>query len=175
MKIDYEELEMAMSTHAPMDPGSFYLDTRTGEVLLISDWVEGQARKFADPTSISDKTIRLAWYLLWYDGEVGPELPETEERLMSQQVDAYLERFLAVPQADSRKAYQDMADFADTVADLHLRQLLEMALNGRGAFHRFKDVLYNYPREREAWFAFSDQCWRERIDAWLQLMGVVLD
>ena len=175
MKIDYDELEMAMSFNDPVDLGRYYLDKETGEVLLVSDWAEDEARKFDDPAVIDDETIRLAWYLLWYDGEVGPELPEAEERAMAQQVDAYLERFLMVPQADSREAYRDMELFAETVTDAHLRDLLAVALNGRGAFRRFKDVLLDYPAERERWFAFSAGRWRQRIDDWLRDEGVLPD
>lgn len=173
MKIDYEELQMAMSFHDPMGLGQHYLDAETGEVLLVSDWIQDEARKFDDPAAIDDESIRLAWYLLWYDGEVGPELPEAEERMMAQQVDAYLKRFLAVPHVASYEAYEDMVNFTGTVANPRLHELLEVALNGRGAFRRFKDVLYNYPDERERWFAFSAQCWRKRIDDWLEVEGVL--
>jgi hypothetical protein len=57
---------------------------------------------------------------------------------MIQQADACFKRFIIVPQADSRGGYQDMVDFTETVADPHLRELLQVALNGRGAFRRFK-------------------------------------
>ncbi|MCA9946777.1 MAG: hypothetical protein KC449_25020, partial [Anaerolineales bacterium] len=116
MKIDYEELQIAMSMNDPMGSGQHYLDTQTGGVLLISDWVEEQAREFDDPALIEDETLRLAWYLLWHDGEIGPELPEEEERIMTQQADAYFKRFLTIPQITSHEAYQDMAEFTDTVA-----------------------------------------------------------
>ena len=43
-----------------------------------------------------------------------------------------------------------MEDFIATVRNPHLRELLEVAIMGRGAFRRFKDVLYNYPTRRSA-------------------------
>ena len=42
-----------------------------------------------------------------------------------------------------------------------------MALDGRGAFRRFKDVLADYPAERERWFGFRDECLRQAMDEWL--------
>ncbi|MCP4418392.1 MAG: hypothetical protein GY805_17370, partial [Chloroflexi bacterium] len=57
----------------------------------------------------------------------------------------------------------------------HLREVLEVALNGRGAFRRFKDALLRYPQERERWFAYSTQRWRVRIDDWLKMEGVLAD
>ncbi|MCB8944048.1 MAG: hypothetical protein H6658_09865 [Ardenticatenaceae bacterium] len=175
MKIDYEQLQIAMSSNDPMGLGQHYLDTETGDVLLVSDWVEGESRKFDDPAAIEDETLRLTWYHLWCDSEVGIELSEAEERSMTRQSDACLKRFLVVPQADSHEAYQDMADFADTIASSHLRKLLQVALNGRSPFRRFKDVLYNHQAEREQWFAFSAQRWRERTDDWLEMEGMLSD
>jgi hypothetical protein len=173
LKIDYEEVEMAMSSQEQFGMDRHYLDRQTGEVLFIGDWALEEAGQHDDPADITDDSIRLAWYQLWYDGEVGEELPEAEERAMAQQVDAYLARFLEVPQMGSHDAYQDMVDFTDTVADPHLSELLYVALDGRGAFRRFKDTLFRYPDERERWFAFSSQRWRERIDEWLRDEGVL--
>lgn len=174
MKINYDEIEMAMSFNALCGFGQHYLDKETGNVLLISDWVHDEARKFDDPDAIEGESIRLAWYLLWYGGGAGSEMLKVQENVMAQQVDNYLERFLAIPQVSSHESYQDMVDFTDTVANPDLRDFLSVALNGRGAFRRFKDVLYDYPDERERWFAFSARCWRKRIDAWLQVEGVSL-
>jgi hypothetical protein len=42
-----------------------------------------------------------------------------------------------------------------------------VAITGRGAFRRFKDVLLDYPRERERWFAFRDALMAERVREWL--------
>ncbi len=175
MKIDYEELQIAMGTHDPMGLGQHYLDTKTGALLLISDWVEDEARMFGDPSAIDDESIRLAWYLLWDDGAVALELSETEEHAMTQQADAYLKRFLVVPQVNSRDGYRDMASFTGTVTHPHLRERLAIALNGRSPFRRFKDALLRYPDERERWFVFSGQCWRKRIDDWLRDEGLLLN
>lgn len=54
----------------------------------------------------------------------------------------------------------------------HLRELLDVALRGKGAFRRFKDVLLNYPAERERWFEFESQRQRETIEAWAREQGV---
>jgi len=40
--------------------------------------------------------------------------------------------------------------------------MLEVALNGRGVFRRFKDVLSGSPAEHERWFAFHDERLRRR-------------
>lgn len=66
-------------------------------------------------------------------------------------------RYERIPKAESQEGYEDMVDFVATVEDEHLVELLEVAINGKGAFRRFKDVLLNYPEERERWFKFKDE------------------
>ena len=53
-------------------------------------------------------------------------------------------------------------------------ELLEVAINGKGAFRRFKDVLLNYPEERERWFQFKDDRMKERALEWLDDIDVTL-
>ena len=67
-----------------------------------------------------------------------------------------------------------MEDFVAAVEDEHLAELLETAINGKGAFHRFKDVLAHYPEERERWFRFKDDKMKERVLEWLNDIGVSL-
>ena len=82
-------------------------------------------------------------------------------------------RYLPIPQEGSRDSYQDMVDFIETVADERLRDLLEVAIQGRGAFGHFKDVLrrLEYESERDRWFAFSEKCEYGRVVEWLIAEG----
>jgi hypothetical protein len=67
-----------------------------------------------------------------------------------------------------------MEDFIATLADNHLVDLLVVAISGRGAFRRFKDVLLNYPAERERWFRFKNDLMRQRVLEWLEDIDVEL-
>lgn len=51
------------------------------------------------------------------------------------------DRWLAVWCEGSRDAYQDMEDFIDALDDDNLAERLAIAISGRGAFRRFRDVL----------------------------------
>ncbi len=135
---------------------------------MINDWYEEQARELDSPCDTDDPGIRLAWCILWQDGEIGLEEREAEDK---KTVDALMEPFVPVPQADPHEAYEQMVDFAATVQDPHLRELLDVALDGRGAFRRFRDVLAPYPDERERWFDFRDDGTRKQVDAWLESLG----
>jgi hypothetical protein len=85
-------------------------------------------------------------------------------------------RYLSIPNLGSRDAYQDMVDFIATVTDEKLRDLLGVAISGKGAFGRFKDVLRRseYQSEQEAWFAFSDRAETARAVEWLAENGFSL-
>jgi len=72
----------------------------------------------------------------------------------------------------SRIEYGWMAEFAETVGDARLRDRLEVALDGRGAFRRFKNVLLDFPAERERWFAFRDERLHAAAREWLAEQGI---
>ena len=79
---------------------------------------------------------------------------------------------IAIPSEKSLEGYDDMEDFIDTVRDPRLRELLERATGGRGAFRNFKDVLLDYPTERERWFQFKRERLQSRILEWLEEHGI---
>ncbi len=81
------------------------------------------------------------------------------------------ERWLTVWCEGSRSGYRDMEIFADTFTNAGRRDRLEIALQGRGAFRRFKDVLARWPAEFTRWHAFSDERRRGRARAWLADAG----
>jgi hypothetical protein len=68
--------------------------------------------------------------------------------------------------------YGWMAEFAATVGDARLRDRLEVALDGRGAFRRFKNVLSDSWAERDRWFAFRDQRLHAAAREWLEEQGI---
>ena len=64
--------------------------------------------------------------------------------------------------------YQDMADFAAGITDEGAGRWLVRAIQGKGAFRRFKDELYEkYQDLLPAWHAFRDTRARRRAVQWL--------
>jgi hypothetical protein len=64
--------------------------------------------------------------------------------------------------------YQDMADFAETITDERAGRRLARAIQGKGAFRRFKDELHDeYPDLLPAWYAFRDARAKRRAVQWL--------
>ncbi len=135
LKIDIEDLTMAMEESSYEH--EYFLDLQTGEILLISDYMDSR---------------------------------ETAE--VRKKIDDDPDRFEEIPKADSREGYQDMEDFIDTIKDGHIAEVLSTAIEGRGAFRRFKDTLLRYPDERERWFKFKGDLMKQRAMEWLDEIGV---
>lgn len=69
-------------------------------------------------------------------------------------------------------AYQWMVDFVATIVepkDEHVAEKLSIALMGKGAFRRFKDVLYILGDEWvQTWYRWKEDRLKEVMDAWLK-------
>ncbi|MHA1522474.1 MAG: UPF0158 family protein [Promethearchaeota archaeon] len=108
------------------------------------------------------------------------DLPPFEEDLEDELfTEAFLEldadNYRLVPTMMTHESYQMMVDFAATIDDTHLHELLVVALNGKGAFRRFKDVLISYPTYREKWFKFEEvNQWRFFVDHFASLSIVIV-
>ncbi|HSQ62761.1 MAG TPA: UPF0158 family protein, partial [Polyangiaceae bacterium] len=75
--------------------------------------------------------------------------------------------YLRVDPVSSREQYRWMERYIPMVEDPELRNKLTMAIDGKGAFRRFKDVLMAFGPERERWFTFRSERLRTFMEAWL--------
>jgi hypothetical protein len=75
--------------------------------------------------------------------------------------------YLRIEPVSSREQYRWMERFIPMVDDAPLRAQLSQAIDGKGAFRRFKDVLIAFTTERERWFAFRSERLRVFMEAWL--------
>ena len=100
-------------------------------------------------------------------GEIWPS--GTEDVLREEHGDEDLDdhRWLWVESLGSRDGYRDMEDFIGVVSDPHRREMLDVAIAGRGAFRRFKDIVARWPGELERWYLFSEERRRGRARRWL--------
>jgi hypothetical protein len=91
---------------------------------------------------------------LGIDGQTPVDLDELDE--------------LCIDPLPSYVWYQDMADFAGLVTDERAGRQLTRAIQGRGAFRRFKDELHEeFPALLPVWYAFRDSRARRRAVEWL--------
>jgi hypothetical protein len=81
------------------------------------------------------------------------------------------DRYLFIPNEGSREAWEDMRSFTEDVADAGVRTQLLKAIDGRGAFSRFRHVLDQAEDLRAAWYARSAETRAGRARQWLANEG----
>jgi hypothetical protein len=153
LKVDLAELvsEMEMGDNLEL---SGYLDTETGEIISMPDNVMHAVEDGKeDAEALSD----------WEQ-----ELVETAESILGDEKD----RFLLIPRRESREGYELMTAFTETVTGQELREKLAIALDGKGAFRRFRNVLNQHPDELDRWYVFKDESMREEAVQWLLEHGI---
>ncbi len=80
--------------------------------------------------------------------------------------------YLRIDPVSSREQYRWMERFIPMVEEPELKDKLTQAIDGKGAFRRFKDVLMSYAAEREKWFTFRSERLRTFMEAWLSAHAI---
>jgi hypothetical protein len=97
---------------------------------------------------------------------------EEEVERIEDQLEREPNRYLWVPKLLPQEGYAYMQEFIETVGDPNLQEKLWIAIDGPGAFGRFRRVLSGYPEEQERWFKFKDERVREHVEFWLRSEGI---
>ena len=149
---DLDEITTTMETNR--EGGDYFLDTATGEVVYIP--LELQSAAEADEG-------RSIGGLAEWERELLPIAEAIHERADP--------RWARIPEVPAREIYEQMEGFAQTVTDERLRELLGVALDGPGAFRRFKDVLAWFPQEQGRWYQVKQAYLERRAREWLEELG----
>ena len=75
--------------------------------------------------------------------------------------------WITCPNQRDLREYDIMADFADTVTDPRKNELLSVALEGKGAFRRFKDTIHRVELVNE-WYDFKHDAYIELARKWCE-------
>ena len=166
--IDMSELELAFE--GGYETISYYLELETGEVITVSEEVRGILETIYE--AYYDEQTQIVDWESAFENERVPDW----QRDLVQDADRVEAGFggtiIAIPSESSSEGYSDMEAFVDAVRNLRLRERLERAISGRGAFRYFKDVLLDYPSERERWFQLKHARLQQRISEWLEDHGI---
>lgn len=121
--------------------------------------------------ALTDRSGESSHYLDLRTGtiELSRELGSDDEGLSEDEVEDGIAdgRLIYIEPLPSSVEYQWMEEFAESVKDEVLRAKLSVALDGRGAFQRFKDVLGAHGSERERWFGFRWERMAHEMREWL--------
>lgn len=152
LKVDLEMIATNMEDVNRYDM-DYYLDKKTGEVIPISE----EAFRYAE--------------------EEGPreDLPDWEKeevKLAKEILFEESDRYEHIPERPSYEGYNLMVEFAEMVEDESLKEKLTIALDGKGAFRRFKNVLGDYPDYKGKWFKFKQERLNKEVIEWLNSIGI---
>ena len=139
LEVRMNDVLAAMSS-APDDPMIAYLDVEKGEVV---HHLSLQAALEYGEVLEEDDAIRAA-------------------------IEAEPERFVAIERLGSKRHYQLMARWASTVGEEDLRARLDIALVGKGAFRRFREVVSAYPDLEASWRASEQEALLDIALRWLR-------
>lgn len=110
----------------------------------------------------------------WFDPSMGTCEPFASDMLNDDEIQDPEQRgMVPVEPLPSNQSYRDMHVFAAQVREPRARELLLRAIEGRGAFRRFKDTLLEFPELRAAWFDFHGKHMNRRAIEWLLEQGFV--
>ncbi len=151
LNIDIMEVAAAMESERLVN--EYFLDTETGDVIIIPE--------------------ELNWAAS--ESDVDPdEIPEWEQELLTiaRAVESGSSRYVCIPEVEAYEIYELMQQFVSNREDEELQRLLWVALDGKGAFGRFRRVLGEYPEERDEWHHGKDEAMRTLAQQWLTSLDI---
>lgn len=121
--------------------------------------------------ALDDQDLEHEW---WFDPATGAVVLRMDEALSGIEDDRdYSDMVDIEASRSSGTAYRDMVDFAEAVADTRARDRLLRALEGKGAFRRFRDTLYDFDELGSKWRDFSKLNDEGRALEWLGVHDLV--
>ena len=141
---------VAAEMDLPNDDWTAYINRRTGELVTVTD---EEARAVEDAAGDDDLPDWQAEHL-----------PKVREVLAS-------DDFLPLPSRFDINEYRIMERFCHQVTDARVRDDLVRAIQGSGAFGRFK-TLAQHCGVIDEWHSFRDRALEEIAAEWLEANGI---
>lgn len=124
--------EIADQLDCLMDEWNYYLNKKTGEIVEIQTEYMSVAEELEDDADLSE-------YLNWEQEAIREAVSVLEN----------WEDYVELPDKEEVNDYRIMKNFCYSQEDEKLRNKLFYAINGRGAFRRFKDLMIQYGLEED--------------------------
>ena len=144
----------------PEQPRRRRVPVNWNDLEMALTWRSDELEYFLD---LRSGEVRQCWPRAFADD--GEDFERSEDEADARLAEGSLVR---IEPLEASVEYGWMTEFTASVTHTRLRDRLEVALDGRGAFRRFKDVLAEYPAARERWFRFHDEGVRKAMREWLE-------
>ena len=127
------------------DESSSFLNTKTGEVVLMTDYAMRAAE----------------------DDEPLEDVPDWERELVeiAREILAETGEYIQLPTRYDIDEYSIMESFCTSLDKQEIGDILCDLISGSGAFRRFKDAIYKY-RVEDEWYAYRDNAIKEIAIEW---------
>jgi hypothetical protein len=114
----------------------------------------------------------IPYYLNCKAGEFFPLIEGMEEYEMREEIEDS-DEYLPIPTQYELNEYAIMAEFV-SLQDTRMQKILTMAIEGKGAFRRFKNTIQEYGIDTQ-WYAFQHEKLKEKAIEWCRDNGLVYE
>jgi hypothetical protein len=97
---------------------------------------------------------------------------DADENATAAAIDENPERYQEIPRYEGRDEHDLMCRFADSVQEPDIAKLLDVALRGKGAFGRFRDLVFRYPDLKTQWLNLRQETLLNEAKRWLESLGI---
>ncbi len=136
-----DEMEIQFDSH------SYYLNKKTGELVMVTD----------DHFSVAEDAEDISHY------------PDWEQEAIKVAIDVFESRddYISLPSQFEIHEYEIMEEYCESLDDEDLKVKMLRSIKGRGAFGRFKDTIYEYGIE-EKWFQYRREAFKRIAIIWCE-------
>lgn len=85
------------------------------------------------------------------------------------------DKYIEITGMHAYESYRDMEKFNSQQEESELKEQLIQAVNNKGPFKRFREVLDRHPEASQKWQGFKRECVIQRIYLWLDENNLVLE
>jgi len=155
LKVDIDDIALVMETSDEIEESISCFDAETGEVINVFRSVMDDVEE-GNEEAIND-------YPDWMK-----DMVQDAEALLSDDKG----RFVEIPKIPTYEEYGFMESFIEEIKSEKIRNKLFRAIQGKGAFRRFKDTISDWPDLEKQWFANRDEAMRKEVIEWLESIGI---
>ncbi len=155
LTVDFDMIAQSMRD-ITRETSDYYLDSVTGKVICLSR--------------------QLIQALAMEEADARPDVPEWDAAMIPKAREIILAgspQYVRIPEAFGRPEHAWMIKFADGFRTQRVKQKMLQGLRGRGSCRRFKEILSEMPDDLQRWNNYRFQQWKEKIQAWLETMGIL--
>ena len=143
--------EIADGIESQNDEISFYLNKKTGAVVMITEEDRSAANRIDE------------------DGDSLEDFDDWQHEAIKAaiEINDNSDDYLDLPSRYEVNEYKIMENFCDSIEDENLQEKFFIAINGKGAFRRFKDTAYRHDL-LDNWYEFKMQALKKKAIEWCE-------